>query len=210
MFTGIVQQTGEIKKIEQTADITAVSISYEKKLKLEIGDSLSLNGICSTVTEFSDKIFEIEFMPETLKRTTACKWKKGDKINIESSLRLADKLNGHFVTGHIDATGKIIDIKSDDSTKELKITYPENLAKYIAFKGSITVDGVSLTISYLDEDCFSVSLIPHTLINTNLNNKKINNEVNIEVDIISRYLKRLFDERDKQSNYEFLKQRGFI
>lgn len=210
MFTGIIQQIGTIREITKTPDTKVLRISPAKDLKIKEGDSLSLNGICSTVIEIDENTFKVEFMNETIKKTTAGAWKKNDKINIENTLCLSDKLNGHLVTGHVDAKGRIVHMKESDSTKEFKISYPPELSKFIAFKGSITVDGISLTVCHVDKDSFSVSLIPYTIKNTVFENKKQNDEVNLEVDIISRYLKRLFDERDKQADYEFLKVRGFI
>lgn len=210
MFTGIIQQKGKIKKIKKSSGLTSMLVELNKPMDINEGDSLNLNGVCSTITEVSKNSFEVEYMPETLQKTNISDLKDNDEINIESALKASDKLNGHLVTGHIDSTGKILEIKDEGSSKEFKISYPDEIAKYIAFKGSITVDGVSLTVSFLEDGAFSVSLIPYTLKNTTFGNKKKDDFVNIEVDIISRYLKRLFDERDKQSNYEFLKERGFI
>lgn len=210
MFTGIIQQTGTVNEITRSEEVVKVVISFNSPINLKDGDSVNLNGICSTITEHTDKSFTVEFMPETLKRTTANNWHENYKVNIETALQLNDKLNGHLVMGHVDATGKITNIEEKDKTKEITITYPGKLARFIAFKGSVCIDGVSLTLSYLEDNSFSVSLIPYTIKNTILGAKKVNDTVNIEVDMISRYLKRLFDERDKQSNYEFLKDRGFI
>jgi riboflavin synthase len=210
MFTGIIQQKGKIKEIKKSADITSMLVEYKKPMNLDEGDSLNLNGVCSTVTQLSDNSFKVEYMPETLEKTNISYLKENDKINIEPALKASDKLNGHLVTGHIDGTGKILDIKDEGSSKEFKISYSDELSKFIAFKGSITVEGISLTVSLLEDGAFSVSLIPYTLDNTTFGGKKKGDPVNLEVDIISRYLKRLFDERDKQSNYEFLKERGFI
>ncbi len=207
MFTGIIQEIGTIKKIMQDGNNKVVEIEAKTILKnCKKGDSVCLNGICSTVTDIFDNGFSVEYMPETLKLTTARSWQKKDNINLESSLRLHDKLSGHFVAGHVDAVGKIIKIKEND----FDISFPPEIAKFIAFKGSIAVDGISLTISKLEEDHFTVSIIPHTLKNTTLGRKKVNDKVNLEVDLISRYLQRLFDARDKETSYEFLKDRGFI
>ncbi len=204
MFTGIIKDLGTIKSLKKESDNLVASI--ESKLKFEVDDSVAVNGVCSTVTKTQGKTFTVEYIPETLKVTDISKWKQGDKVNLEPPLSLGDKLNGHFVQGHVDSTAKITNIENN----EFVISFPREFSKYIALKGSISVDGISLTISNLSQNAFTVSLIPHTLKNTTLGFKKVGDLVNIEVDMISRYLKQLFDERDHQTNYEFLKERGFI
>lgn len=204
MFTGIIKELGTIKSLKKEADMLIVTI--ESKQKLEIDDSISINGVCSTVVSTNDSEFTVQYMPESLKITDINKWTEGDQVNLEPPLAVGDKLNGHFVQGHIDTTGKISKIHND----EFEIAFPKEYSKFIALKGSISVDGISLTISEVSKNTFKVSLIPHTLKNTTLGFKKEGDLVNIEVDMMSRYLKRLFDERDNQTDYEFLKERGFI
>jgi riboflavin synthase len=204
MFTGIIKDLGTIESLKKERDNLVATI--KSKLQFEIDDSVAINGVCSTVVRTDGKTFTVEYMPETIKVTDISKWKQGDKVNLEPPLSLGDKLNGHFVQGHVDSTAKIIKIQNN----EITIAFPREFSKYIALKGSISVDGISLTISNLSENAFTVSLIPHTLENTTLGFKKPKDLVNMEVDMISRYLKQLFDERDHQTNYEFLKERGFI
>lgn len=204
MFTGIIKDLGTIKSLKKKEDNLVATI--ESHLEFEIDDSVAVNGVCSTVIQTENKTFKVEYMPETLKKTDISKWKEGAKVNLEPPLKIGEKLNGHFVQGHVDTTAKIHRIKKNDIT----ISFPKEYSKYIALKGSISVDGISLTISDISENTFTVSLIPHTLKNTILGFKKPGDLVNIEVDMISRYLKQLFDERDHQTNYEFLKERGFI
>lgn len=204
MFTGIIKELGTIKSLKKDGDKLVATI--ESQQKLEVDDSISVNGVCSTVVSHTDSEFVVEYMPESLKITDISKWNEQDKVNLEPPLSVGDKLNGHFVQGHIDTTGKIASIKND----EFEIAFPKEFAKFIALKGSISVDGISLTISEVSKNTFKVSLIPHTLKNTTLGFKKEGDLVNIEVDVMSRYLKRLFDERDNQTDYEFLKERGFI
>lgn len=207
MFTGIIQEVGTIRKTSQNDGNTAFEIEAKTTLEnCNKGDSVCVNGICSTVANISKNGFTVEYMPETLKRTTAKSWKNKDLVNLESSLKLNDKLSGHFVSGHVDGVGEIRNIKDND----FDISFPPEIAKFIAFKGSISVDGISLTISGLGTNRFTVSIIPHTLENTTLGRKKVKDQVNLEIDLISRYLQRLFDARDKQTSYEFLKDRGFI
>lgn len=211
MFTGIIQELGTIKSISSKADLTTIEIEAKDAVKdMKVGDSISVEGICSTVTDMNSNTFSIEFMPETMEKTCANKWQTGSKLNLEPAMKLSDKLNGHFVSGHVDTSGEIINIKEGEKTKDIDISFPPEFLKFIALKGSIAVDGISLTISLLKENYFTVSLIPHTIENTTLGKKKVHDKVNLEVDMISRYLKQLFDERDKQTSYEFLKDRGFI
>ena len=211
MFTGIIKEIGSIKNITKKDDNFVIEIRASQVLKdLKTGDSVNVEGICSTVTETTKDSFIVSYMPETLKRTTVSLWKINDKLNLEPAMILSDKINGHLVQGHIDAIGSIKKITKGKDSSEIEVSYPQDLAKFIAFKGSVCVDGISLTVSQIEDDCFTVSIIPYTALNTTLGNKRENDKVNIEVDMISRYLKQLFDERDSQSSYEFLQERGFI
>jgi riboflavin synthase len=211
MFTGIIKSIGTITDIQKKDELLEVTIKSNLDSKhLNAGDSVNVDGICSTVVLHKGDILKFQYMPETIKKTSASLWKKDTKVNLEPSLSMKDALSGHFVMGHIDTTGKINSIKSADNTKEIEIAYPKELQKFIALKGSVSIDGISLTVSMLEPNTFSVSLIPHTLENTTLGMKKEGDIINIEIDMLSRYLKQLFDARDKQTSYEFLKDRGFI
>jgi len=211
MFTGIIQEIGKIKKITKDGDNLIVEIIATKTLKgLKTGDSVNIEGICSTAVKIKKNSFIVSYMPETIKRTTVSLWSVKNSVNLESALKLSDKLNGHLVSGHIDCTTAIKNIHKKEKNLEIDIALPEEIKKFTAFKGSIAIDGISLTVSFMENDFFTVSLIPHTIKNTTLGIKKIGDKVNIEVDMISRYLKQLFDERDSQSSYEFLQERGFI
>jgi len=213
MFTGIIKEIGEVKKTALKDGNLLIQIACRDILKdLKTGDSVNINGICSTVIKISRDSFDVNYMEETQKITTVKEWKESCKVNLEPALRLSDPLNGHLVSGHIDYISKIKKIHTNtvDKNVEIDIEFPKEFSKFIALKGSITVDGVSLTVSYLDDDYFRVSLIPYTFKNTTLGNNKENDKVNIEIDLLSRYLLRLFDERDNQTSYEFLKERGFI
>ena len=160
MFTGIIKEIGTIKSIEPKEDIKLVEIECAKTLKgLNTGDSVNVNGICSTITKITKKSFFVEYMEETLNLTTVKDWDVGYKVNLESSMSLSGKLDGHFVQGHIDDTGQIAAINRN----VYSIQYPKRLSKFIAYKGSISVDGISLTISGVTEHQFTISLIPHTL-----------------------------------------------
>lgn len=211
MFTGIIKSVGTITEIQKKDEIFEVIIQSDLgSPHLNTGDSVNVNGICSTIVAHEEGILKFQYMPETIKKTSVSSWKKDTKVNLEPSLSLKDAVGGHFVMGHVDSIGEIRKITSQENTQEIEITYPKELRKYIALKGSITVDGISLTVSILEPNTFSVSIIPHTLENTTIGQKVEEDAVNIEIDMLSRYLKQLFDERDKQTSYEFLKDRGFI
>ncbi|MBN1494212.1 riboflavin synthase [Candidatus Peregrinibacteria bacterium] len=211
MFTGIIKSIGVLKKtVLKDGNLRVVITCKDIPKDLKTGDSINIDGICSTITRIKYPDFEVDYMPETQRKTTIKNWKEGDKVNIEPALTLLDKINGHFVAGHVDCVSKIIKFHKIHGNIELDIALPKELSKFVALKGSITVDGISFTVSYLDDNFFRISLIPYTLKNTTLGNKKENDKVNIEADLLSRYLLRLFDERDNQTSYEFLKERGFI
>ncbi|MFH1536558.1 MAG: riboflavin synthase [Patescibacteria group bacterium] len=181
MFTGIVQKSS-IESISKN------QVCIKKpKFKIKLGDSININGICSTVEKITKNYFCVSYMEETLKLTTAKNWKIKDDINIEKSLTLNDLVGGHLVSGHIDCTGIIKNITKNQNSLILKIDYPKIYKKYIIKKGSISINGVSLTII----DDLSVSLVEHTIKNTNLKNLKKGSRVNLEFDLIAKYLAKL-------------------
>lgn len=210
MFTGIIQEIGIVRKIKKgntaTFTIAAKNILSNKK----IGDSIAVNGVCVTITKIAGNCFKFDAMEETLKMTNLKHCKKNSKVNLEPALTLDHALDGHFVQGHIDAKGIMADIKKRKNSATLTIKFPPEIENFLAFKGSITVNGVSLTISNLQETTFSVELIPHTLKNTNLGKLKKNDIVNIETDMLARYINRLVDNKEKENKYYFLKEQNLI
>ena len=189
MFSGIIQETGTIKKIELKNGILEILISLPDSINdIEVGDSIAIDGCCQTVVEINNNLLKIQATQETLAKTNFNKLQAGSKINIEHSLKIGGKLNGHLVSGHIDGTGKVIDILSFDDNKIIKILYPKELNNFIAQKGSIAVNGVSLTIIESQNSNFTFTLIPYTQNNTNLGLLKIGDLVNLEADLVSRYL----------------------
>jgi riboflavin synthase len=188
MFTGIIKATSKVKKTFKNKGILDVSIETPKGWKIKLGESIALNGVCSTVARKKGKGISFEYMPETLSKTNVGKLSLGDIVNLETSLRLGDSLDGHFVTGHIDAVGKIVKIKIEGKSKVFSVSIPKELRQYIAYKGSVTIDGVALTISKKTAQGFEVSLIPYTLTHTNLDSRKEGDTVNVECDIIAKYL----------------------
>ncbi len=190
MFTGIIQEIGEIFDIKKNKNNLQIIIKAEEILiNKKLGDSISVNGVCQTITKLGPDWFEVESIPETLNCTNLGDLKIGDPVNLEGSLKVGDTLDGHFVLGHVDCTAKIIQaplIKGVGGI--LTINKPSALSKFIVHKGSVTVNGVSLTISKVKKKSFEISLIPFTLNHTNLGNLQKNKKVNIEVDMIARYL----------------------
>jgi riboflavin synthase len=190
MFTGIIQKTGKVKSVESKNGLKVISItgSFGKK---KTGDSVAIDGCCLTITSCTKNLFKVEAIPETLQKTIINGYRKGTVVNLEDPLRIGDSLDGHFVQGHVDFSGTIQESASEKGTKTLKVSFPKDMAKFFALKGSVTVNGVSLTISKIHKTAFEVSLIPQTLKTTNLSSLKKGGKVNIEVDIIARYLNSL-------------------
>ncbi len=192
MFTGIVEKTGTIKKIEDKERKIYFTIEVDNFLDdVNIGDSISCDGVCLTVIEMTDSDFVVELMPETLNLTKFSDSKEESLINLEKAMKLGGRLDGHFVMGHVDGVGKIKNIEKEGEYINLIISAPAGLIKFLAYKGSVSVNGVSLTISGSGSDWFKVSLITHTLEITNLGKLKEGDKVNLEVDMIARYLEHL-------------------
>jgi len=191
MFTGIIQSIGVIKKIESLKKDVQISIVYDpKKINdINLGDSISVNGICLTVQKKQKNQFIFHMSQETLNRTIA--FKENAMVNLESSLLYNGKVGGHFVTGHIDGIGKISEIKINSQCWIIEIKPPKKLLKFIAEKGSVSINGVSLTVNSIKDDKFKVNIIPFTLKETNLGALVKGSEINIEIDLIARYLENI-------------------
>ena len=188
MFTGITTNYGLIKQIKEKINSEYTIESDINLSKVKIGSSILCSGICLTVIRKKSNTFVVNISEETLKVTNAKNWKKGTKLNLEKSLKVGDELGGHIVTGHIDATTRLIRRKKLKKSSILIFKLPKNLQKFICKKGSIAIDGISLTVNDVEEKSFSISIIPHTSEITTLGNIKKNDTVNIEIDILARYI----------------------
>lgn len=189
MFTGIVQEKAEIVAKEEKSGGAALEIGSRKLLpNFKPGDSVSVDGVCLTLSEKKEKSFTVEVTPETLRCTNLGERRSGDPVNLEPAARLSDFLGGHLVQGHVDQTGKVLSIRSEGNSKIFRIAAPEEVLSYCTLKGSITVNGVSLTISELNSECFEVTIIPYTLEVTNFRELGVGGRVNLEADIISKYV----------------------
>lgn len=207
MFTGIVEEIGTILKIGSSLKISASEILKD----VHIGDSIAVNGICLTVTEFDTSSFTVDAMPETYKRTALKSLSCGSKVNLERAMAANGRFGGHIVSGHIDGTGRISDYRNDGNAIWMTVTTDRELLKYIAPKGSVAIDGVSLTVVDSLNDSFSVSLIPHTSSVTTLTSHRSGGIVNIETDVLAKYIGHMlsFNEGHKQLDMDFLINCGF-
>jgi len=191
MFTGIIKRGSKGFKVCKEKGNLFVEIEIPSGWKIKTGESISVNGVCSTVKNVGEKSFTVEYMPETMKKATVGDFKKGTEVNLERSLRVGDLMDGHIVQGHVDCVGKITEIKRVKQSKVIKIKAPKAFMKFFPSKGSVSVDGISLTIVDSKKDWFTVSLVSYTLENTNLGKIRVRGKVNIEVDIIAKYLEKL-------------------
>lgn len=202
MFTGIITNLGIVESLKTNSKkdlLVEISTKNIAKRKLEIGCSIACNGICLTLISKkksgAKNIFAFQASKETLNKATLKNWQIGDLINLEFALRMGDELGGHLVSGHIDGSAKITEIKTIKDSHKFTFTPEKHLLKFIAAKGSITIDGTSLTVNEVTKTSFSVNLISHTIKNTNFKNAKIGSEVNIEIDMLARYLERMLESR---------------
>ncbi len=192
MFTGIVRERGRVDAIEGGADSVRLRIEApETASQTSVGDSISINGVCLTATSVEDGVVAFDAVAETLRRTSLGRLEAGSEVNLEPALRAGEPLGGHIVQGHVDGVGRVRSLEPVGDGAALTVTAPPELLRYCVEKGSITVDGVSLTIASLAEDAFSVALIPHTLAETTLSRLGPDDEVNLEVDVLAKYVERL-------------------
>ncbi|HET8941341.1 MAG TPA: riboflavin synthase [Rudaea sp.] len=193
MFTGIIEMVGTMTRHESHDGDTRlwIDVGSMDMTDVGIGDSVCVSGVCLTVVELDANGFAADVSVETLSCTTLHQWKNGDRVNLEKSLRLADRLGGHLVSGHVDGVARVIAVQDDARSQRWRFEAPDTLARYIAAKGSVCIDGVSLTVNDVAASQFGVNLIPHTIAMTTFSDKRAGDVVNIEVDMIARYLERL-------------------
>ena len=201
MFTGIAEELGLVKEFKQKSDTVEIKISCKKVLEdTKLGDSIMTDGVCLTVTEMTDSYYKADIMNESLKKTKFDRSLLGKEVNLERALRFSDRLDGHIVQGHVDGVGRLISINKN--VYRFKTT--RDIGKYIVNKGSIAIDGISLTVSYEQDDIFEVSLIPETLSRTNLKNSRVGDLVNLETDILSRIVEKLNRSKKKEDRDSLL------
>lgn len=217
MFTGLVEELGKVKNMVRTSRSVRLTINASKVVSdVKIGDSIAVNGTCLTVVAHGDDWFTADVMPETVDRTVLSRLKTGDKVNLERTLRVGDRFGGHIVSGHIDGVGTISGKNTNDIAVIVRITAEPQVMRYIVEKGSIAIDGTSLTVVEVGNDWFTVSLIPHTAGLTTVGLKSVGELVNLEADVIGKYVERLLGlsgqqpEGKENMNAEFLRLHGFM
>lgn len=207
MFTGIVEEVGIVK--ETSRDRLAFG-SHKVLEGTKVGDSIAVNGVCLTVVSLENRGFSVNVMPETLRCTNLGSLHYSDQVNLERALVLGGRLGGHLVLGHVDDTGEVMDVTSEEAVRIMRISAPAKLMPYIVDKGFIAVDGVSLTVVDLDDFSFVVSLVAYTMEHTTLGRKRPGDVVNLEADIIAKYVENLKERKRQSLNFEFLKEYGFV
>jgi len=212
MFTGIIKAIGEITDITKLKDQNILTIKSNNPIfgSIKTGASISVDGICLTLEEYKNDKLSFKVMDETIELTNLKFAKENKEANLEPAMKMGESFDGHIVQGHIDATGKTISIKQDKNQTVIKFAYPKEFAKHLALKGSVAINGVSLTISYLDRESFDVCMVEHTLKNTNLSKLEEGDIVNLEFDAISKYLESLLENKEEETKYQYLVDRGFI
>jgi len=212
MFTGIIQTVGRVKDIDAKGDSARITVEHGGSIAdIKPGDSVAVDGVCLTVVEFSLSVFKADISGETLRLTTLGNKRRGGLVNLENPLTPSSPMGGHFVTGHIDGIGLIARKAAAGEFAEIDFSIPAELQGQIVKKGSVAVDGISLTVADLIEQGFRVAIIPHTLKNTSLSSKKEGDRVNIETDIIAKYVERFLGAYKKQGiDEDFLRRHGFI
>jgi len=207
MFTGIVEELGIVKQTNRDC------LTFEAHKVLEgtrEGDSMAVNGVCLTVVSLENHGFSVNVMPETLRCTNLGSLRYSDQVNLERALKLGGRLGGHLVLGHIDDTGEVMGVTSEETAHIMRIQTPAKIMPYIVDKGFIAVDGVSLTIVDLDDFSFTISLVSYTMENSTLGKKRLGDIVNLEADILAKYVENLKEQKRQSLNFEFLKEYGFV
>jgi riboflavin synthase len=218
MFTGIIESLGKVASVQNVGGDVRLRIETDLDMSdVHLGDSIATNGICLTVIDWGENWYAADVSRESLNRTTLATWKAGHPVNVEKAMLPTTRFGGHIVSGHVDAVGEITVVREDARSLYFEVAAPAEIAKYLAEKGSITVDGVSLTINHLRGNILSLNLIPHTAERTNIGTWKAGVKVNLEVDVLARYIERLLlgdkaAQAPQQSkiSMEFLAENGFM
>lgn len=215
MFTGLIEEVGEIQGIRRGQRSCVLTIGCKTVLEdAKIGDSIAVNGVCLTVTSLGGSYYTADVMSETMNRSSLGQLASGSKVNLERAMPANGRFGGHIVSGHIDGTGTVQSIMPDDNAVWYTIAAKPEVLRYIVEKGSITIDGISLTVAYVDESCFKVSIIPHTQQVTALHNRRVGDLVNLECDIIGKYVEKLMvpqkeEKKESRITEAFLREYGF-
>ncbi len=218
MFTGIIESLGKVASVQNVGGDVRLRIETDLDMSdVHLGDSIATNGICLTVIDWGDNWYAADVSRESLSRSTLGSWKAGHPVNVEKAMLPTTRFGGHIVSGHVDAVGEITVVREDARSLYFEVTAPAGIAKYLAEKGSITVDGVSLTINHLRGNILSLNLIPHTAERTNIGTWQAGTKVNLEVDVLARYIERLLlgDKAAETApaskiSMEFLAENGFL
>lgn len=218
MFTGIIESLGTVESVQNIAGDVRLRIHTPLDLSdVHLGDSIATNGICLTVVDWGKDWYVADVSRESLARTTMAQWQVGQRVNVEKAMLPTTRFGGHIVSGHVDAVGEITLVRKDARSIYYEVTAPAQIAKYLAEKGSITVDGISLTINHLNGCVLSLNLIPHTAQRTNINTWQTGAKVNLEVDVLARYIERLMlgdraaeTHANSKISMEFLAENGFL
>lgn len=195
MFTGIVEEKGVIKEVKELKGARELVIGVSFASEVHIDESIAVNGVCLTVVGFNDETFRVQCVDETLRKTNLGTLKVNSPVNLERSLTLEKAVEGHIVQGHVDITGEVVKIDQDDADILMTIRYPEEYTNYIVGRGSVAVDGISMTIARDEGDCFVLAVIPYTWDYTNLKDKKLGDPINIEFDVFGKYIVKYLEKR---------------
>ncbi len=216
MFTGIVETVGTLEALTAKGDDISIRVNVGTldMSDVQLGDSIATNGVCLTVVAFTSNTYTADLSVETLKKTGFAHYKAGDKVNLEKAMLPTTRFGGHIVSGHVDGVGEIIERQPVGRAVEYWVAMPPELSKYVAEKGSITVDGISLTVNDLRKNAFKLTIVPHTSAQTTMNDFQVGRKVNLEVDVMARYLERLISakeeaEPESRLTMEFLQKHGF-
>ena len=213
MFTGIIEEIGIVKDFKQISNSAEITVSCNKVLNdTKIGDSIAINGVCQTVVEMSENSFTAEASNETLKVTNFSTLKKGEKVNLERALTLNERIGGHIVSGHVDSVAELVSSQKESDFYTMKFEVAEEASRYVVKKGSITINGISLTVADINDKMVTVAVIPHTFENTNLSDLKTGNVVNIETDVFAKYIEKflLNEKTTSMISEDFLRENGFM
>jgi riboflavin synthase len=214
MFTGIIEDKGKVLRVEYRGQEKRLTVELPSDLtEVQLGDSININGVCLTIVQKQRKAIELDLSQETLQKTTFGELKERNQVNLERALRLTDRLGGHIVTGHIDGIGVIVGKKKERDFLQLEIKIPESVSRYVVQKGSIAIDGVSLTVNEFLGGVIRITLIPYTIEKTTFLDKNVGDRVNVEADILGKYVEKLLDrenKKPKEVDFSFLKEHGFI